>query len=292
MEHGLNEVQARAFVDSTQAQEDAHHGISLRQESHLRRLPVRRCWRRKFVSPRSAVEAPIHIVDIVAHELDFSPLLAIDPAEEALGDPKRARAGARRDTWIFDGTTWAGLTLSIDFVRDYLGDGQRLDTLNVLDALPRECHAIEVDTSLPSARVVRVLDRRVLLHDGPEFISMALDAWAHTHGVQLDFIQPRKPVQNVHVEPSMVAYATSVSPNRASRRWPTTAQRAPLFDAPRRIRASRTKISRARGAVWSVVREQWVNISRTPIGPIAIVTVERFEIGFIDQLRVVRGRGI
>ena len=127
MEHGLNEVQARAFVDSTQAQEDAHHGISLRQESHLRRLPVRRCWRRKFVSPRSAVEAPIHIVDIVAHELDFSPLLAIDPAEEALGDPKRARAGARRDTWIFDGTTWSGLTLSMDFVRDYLGDPRGSD---------------------------------------------------------------------------------------------------------------------------------------------------------------------
>lgn len=98
---------------------------------------------------------------------------------------------------------------SMDFVHDYLEDGRRLRTLNVVDAYTRECHAIEVDTSLPSARVVRVLDRLVWLHglpetlridNGPEFISMTLDAWATRHGVKLDFIQPGKPTQNAHVE--------------------------------------------------------------------------------------------
>lgn len=97
----------------------------------------------------------------------------------------------------------------MDFVHDYLAGGRRLRTLNVVDAFTRECLAIEVDTSLPSARVVRVLDRLVWeyglpaslrIDNGPEFISMKLDAWASRHGVKLDFIQPGKPTQNAHVE--------------------------------------------------------------------------------------------
>ncbi len=98
---------------------------------------------------------------------------------------------------------------SMDFVHDYLTDGRRLRTLNIIDAFTRECLAIEVDTSLPSARVIRVLDRLVWQHglpdalrvdNGPEFISTALDRWAFAHGVALHFIQPGKPVQNAHVE--------------------------------------------------------------------------------------------
>ena len=98
---------------------------------------------------------------------------------------------------------------SMDFVHDYLTDGRRLRTLNVVDAFTRECLAIEVDTSLPSARVIRVLDRLVWeyglpeslrIDNGPEFISTAMDRWAFAHGVQLHFIQPGKPTQNAHVE--------------------------------------------------------------------------------------------
>jgi putative transposase len=98
---------------------------------------------------------------------------------------------------------------SMDFVHDYLTDGRRLRTLNIIDAFTRECLAIEVDTSLPAARVTRVLDRLVWQYglpfalrvdNGPEFISTALDRWAFQHGVALHFIQPGKPVQNAHVE--------------------------------------------------------------------------------------------
>jgi putative transposase len=35
---------------------------------------------------------------------------------------------------------------------------------------------------------------------GPEFVSQDLDAWAHAHGIQLDFIRPGKPVENAFVE--------------------------------------------------------------------------------------------
>jgi len=98
---------------------------------------------------------------------------------------------------------------AMDFVHDYLADGRRLRTLNVVDAYTRECHAIEVDTSLPGSRVVRVLDALIAKHgrpsgitvdNGPEFISQALDRWAFANGVALHFIQPGKPVQNAYVE--------------------------------------------------------------------------------------------
>ena len=98
---------------------------------------------------------------------------------------------------------------AMDFVHDYLADRRRLRTLNVVDAFTRECLAIEVDTSLAGARVVRVLEALVEQHgrpdgitvdNGPEFISQALDRWAFANGVTLHFIQPGKPVQNAHVE--------------------------------------------------------------------------------------------
>ncbi len=52
----------------------------------------------------------------------------------------------------------------MDFQHDLLaprGDrgGQRFRSLNIVDDFSRECPAIEVDTSLPGGRVVRVLDR-------------------------------------------------------------------------------------------------------------------------------------
>ena len=43
---------------------------------------------------------------------------------------------------------------------DTLADGRPFRTLNIVDDFTRECLAIEVDRSLPGARVVLVLERR------------------------------------------------------------------------------------------------------------------------------------
>lgn len=102
------------------------------------------------------------------------------------------------------GEAWA-----MDFMLDTLADGRRFRTLNVLDVITRECLAIEVDTSLPGARVVRVLEqlvarygtpKQITIDNGPEFAGHALDAWAYAHHVSLDFIEPGKPSQNGHLE--------------------------------------------------------------------------------------------
>lgn len=98
---------------------------------------------------------------------------------------------------------------SLDFVSDQLADGRVFRTLNIVDDFTRECRAIEVDTSLSGARLVRVLDRicaehsqpkALVMDNGPELTSKAVDAWAYRNGVELRFIQPGKPVQNAYVE--------------------------------------------------------------------------------------------
>ena len=98
---------------------------------------------------------------------------------------------------------------ALDFVSDTLAWGRRIRCLTVLDCFTREAPAIEVDTSLPGARVVRVLDElaeqrglptAILMDNGPELTGQALDQWAYEHGVELRFIDPGKPVQNAFIE--------------------------------------------------------------------------------------------
>ena len=98
---------------------------------------------------------------------------------------------------------------SLDFVHDALICGKRFRTLNVIDEGVRECLAIEVDTSLPAARVVRVLDRicawrgspkQLRMDNGPELISLQLVAWCQRHDVEMLHIQPGKPNQNAYIE--------------------------------------------------------------------------------------------
>ena len=98
---------------------------------------------------------------------------------------------------------------SMDFMSDSLYSGKSFRTFNVIDDYNRESLAIEVDSSLPSQRIIRVLDRiaayrgypkRLRQDNGPEFVSHALELWAEQHGILLDFIKPGKPTQNAYIE--------------------------------------------------------------------------------------------
>ena len=98
---------------------------------------------------------------------------------------------------------------SMDFMRDQLAGGRVFRLLTVVDHYTRESPAIEVDLSLPGARVAQVLDRvggrrglprSIRVDNGPEFTGRALDEWAHRRGVKLEFIRPGKPVENAFIE--------------------------------------------------------------------------------------------
>jgi putative transposase len=100
---------------------------------------------------------------------------------------------------------------SIDFMSDSLVDGRKFRLLNVMDDFNRESLAIEVNTSLPSLRVIRVLEKliaqrgypaNIRCDNGPEFISHKLEEWCNdkTRKINLQFIQPGRPMQNAYIE--------------------------------------------------------------------------------------------
>jgi putative transposase len=121
---------------------------------------------------------------------------------------RRRRICAQARTWLA-APTRANETWAMDFLHDALASGRKFRTLSIEDAYTREMPSIEVDTSLPALRVVRVLDRlrlerglpeRIVIDHGTEFTSKALDQWAYDNKVMLHFITPGRPMENGYIE--------------------------------------------------------------------------------------------
>ena len=98
---------------------------------------------------------------------------------------------------------------AMDFMFDRTTDGHRFRILTLIDIVTRRSPGAVVERSIGGPRVVRFLDQVAAVHgypesinidNGPEFISAALDQWAHAHGVQLHFSRPGKPVDNAFIE--------------------------------------------------------------------------------------------
>lgn len=98
---------------------------------------------------------------------------------------------------------------SMDFMSDQLINGKTFRTFNVMDDYNREGLGIEVDISLPSARVIRALEQVIewrgrpaalRCDNGPEYLSQTLVDWANKHRITLLYIQPGKPTQNAYIE--------------------------------------------------------------------------------------------
>jgi len=98
---------------------------------------------------------------------------------------------------------------TMDFTQDTFASGRRFRTLNLMDGCTRAALEIEVDTSLPGLRVVRVLEglkqqgrkpKYMIIDNGAEFTSQVVDRWAYENGVQLHFITPGRPMENGYIE--------------------------------------------------------------------------------------------
>lgn len=94
---------------------------------------------------------------------------------------------------------------SMDFVHDTLASGRKTRTLNVIDEFTGESVAQEIDSSLPSRRVIAVLERAIAEYgmpdvvktdNGPEFASLITRKWAAMRGIRWHYIDPGKPTQN------------------------------------------------------------------------------------------------
>lgn len=129
--------------------------------------------------------------------------------EEGLKVRRRKRKRVAVERRPFAMPSEANECWAMDFMSDALSTGRRYRIFNVVDVRTRECLVCESDTSLPTARVIDLLDevaidrgypRRLVCDNGPEFRSRAFDAWAYEHGVVVGFIQPGKPAQNAFGE--------------------------------------------------------------------------------------------
>jgi len=100
--------------------------------------------------------------------------------------------------------TWA-----LDFMEDALYGGRRFRVLNVIDEGNREALATEIGTSIPSLRVIRLLEDLVAYYgrptmlrvdNGPELTAEAFAEWCREQQIDIGYIQPGKPDQNAYIE--------------------------------------------------------------------------------------------
>ena len=98
---------------------------------------------------------------------------------------------------------------SMDFVQDALADGRPFRVLTVVDHLSHHSPVLEVASHMLGLTVDQALDRvldgwpgprSIAVDHGTECQSRTHEDWAYRRGVQLDFIRPRKPVENAFIE--------------------------------------------------------------------------------------------
>jgi putative transposase len=120
---------------------------------------------------------------------------------------KKKRCSGKR--LLFVAPTGPNQIWAMDFVSDSLATGRRFRTLNIKDLFTHEAVAIHVDFSISSDRVAEILStlkskgkcpKSIVLDNGTEFTAKAMDQWAYQNQVELNFIQPGKPIQNAFIE--------------------------------------------------------------------------------------------
>ena len=98
---------------------------------------------------------------------------------------------------------------SMDFMHDVLESGRKFRVLNVIDDFNREALAVEAEYSFPAQRVISVMERLIEFNgkpsslrvdNGSEFIAHDFKNWCEDHGINIQYIQPGKPMQNAYIE--------------------------------------------------------------------------------------------
>ena len=98
---------------------------------------------------------------------------------------------------------------AMDFTSDSCENGSKLRTLNIVDIFTRECPSIEVGSSLPTVKVIMVLDmlseerglpESITVDNGPEYTSKAIEKWAAGKSIDFEYITPGRPMENGFIE--------------------------------------------------------------------------------------------
>ncbi len=101
---------------------------------------------------------------------------------------------------------------------DSLANGRTLRVLTVVDDLTRVSQTMAVAHSITGERLAQLLDqvaarhgcpRTIVVDNGPEFTSRALDQWAYERGIELHFIERESRCRTRTSRGSTAACATS-----------------------------------------------------------------------------------
>ena len=102
---------------------------------------------------------------------------------------------------------------------DALYDRRRFRVMTLIDEGNRDALALEVGTSIPATRVIRVLDELIAVHgrpmavrvdNGPELLAQVFVDWCAAHRITVRYIQPGKPDQNAYLERFNRSYRTEI----------------------------------------------------------------------------------
>jgi putative transposase len=119
---------------------------------------------------------------------------------------KRLPAGERRP---IERTLKANEEWAMDFMSDALTNGRCIRGLTVIDHYNLECKGIRIHHSIPSCRLIEILEQlfevngkpqRIRTDNGPEFISKRFQLWLKENEIEWVRIQPGKPQQNAIIE--------------------------------------------------------------------------------------------
>ena len=199
---GLVEIERASFRYEKREREDTELRRALRELAEQR---GRFGYRRLHVLLRREKQADGHPRWVVNHKRVYR-IYREEGLAMRVKKRKRMRAQARVPLIL---PKAANEVWTMDFTHDWLARGRKFRTLNLMDGFTREALGIEVDTSLPGLRVVRVLERlrqtrgapeAIQVDNGTEFTSRVVDQWAYQNGVALHFIEPGKPTQNAFIE--------------------------------------------------------------------------------------------
>ncbi|MGA8443374.1 MAG: DDE-type integrase/transposase/recombinase [Candidatus Sulfotelmatobacter sp.] len=130
--------------------------------------------------------------------------------EEQLIVPSSDVRIARRQRGSIAAATAPNHCWTMDFVSDKFAGGRSFRILAVLDQFTRECVCLEADRAMTGMQVAQALEKAeaelggspasITVDNSTEFCSRVLEAWVMTHGVQLCFIRPGRPVENGFIE--------------------------------------------------------------------------------------------
>jgi putative transposase len=123
--------------------------------------------------------------------------------------PRRRRANSRKTVPSLPAAQSANERWAIDFLLDRLENGQPYRIIAVIDVHTRECVAIEAARSMPSWRVIAVLERTASIRgvpqmitsdNGPELTSHAVRDWAGRNAVTIRYSRVHTPTDNPFIE--------------------------------------------------------------------------------------------